>query len=275
MSRLLVVLVLALLQMPHDTMAYQRSNVLDRIFRRTRQTSLQANNNDALNTLNSHARDAAAAGESRWRAAASLVAVAASSDRKQSSSSSSSSSSRTHTILLRRTAHTHDDMRRLGEHHATVCGAHVAAAVDGRQPRFVAASNKVTSRTYMAVQTHYVEDAHDDTTSTAEKIATIRDAKQKTLPHAKKSKEGAVDQYRIHVTNVNNSQYVGSIGVGTPPQNFDVIFDTGSSNLFINSDLCHDKACVTHKQYAAKQSSTFADVKMDMDVQFVRMSATV
>ena len=62
---------------------------------------------------------------------------------------------------------------------------------------------------------------------------------------------------KVNLINFANAQYYANISVGSPPQRFKVIFDTGSSNLWIQSDQCKSQSCREHKGFNMKNSHSY------------------
>lgn len=68
--------------------------------------------------------------------------------------------------------------------------------------------------------------------------------------------------------NYMDAQYYGEIALGTPSQKFKVIFDTGSSNLWVPSQKCYSPACWFHKTYKSGRSSTYRSNGTDLEIRY-------
>lgn len=79
-----------------------------------------------------------------------------------------------------------------------------------------------------------------------------------------------VDDNEIPITNFLGTQFYGKIEIGTPGQSFNVIFDTGSSNLWVPLKGCLSLSCLTHPYYNPSLSSTYKVNGSDIDITFDR-----
>lgn len=70
----------------------------------------------------------------------------------------------------------------------------------------------------------------------------------------------------VTISDFQNAQYYGPISVGTPGQAFNVIYDTGSSNLWIPSSSCSN--CGFHPKYDHSQSSSYVANGTAFNIQY-------
>uniref|UniRef100_A0A7M4FSY8 Embryonic pepsinogen-like n=1 Tax=Crocodylus porosus TaxID=8502 RepID=A0A7M4FSY8_CROPO len=68
--------------------------------------------------------------------------------------------------------------------------------------------------------------------------------------------------------NYFDTEYYGTIYIGTPPQGFNVVFDTGSSNLWVPSVTCQSLACQNHRMFNASKSSTYQSAGYNISIQY-------
>ncbi|KAM7165185.1 pepsin A-like [Macrochelys suwanniensis] len=76
------------------------------------------------------------------------------------------------------------------------------------------------------------------------------------------------------LTNYMDIEYFGTISIGTPAQDFSVLFDTGSSNLWVPSVYCSSPACTNHNRFNPSDSSTYQDTSENVSIQYGTGSMT-
>jgi len=74
--------------------------------------------------------------------------------------------------------------------------------------------------------------------------------------------------HSLPLTNFMNAQYFAEIALGTPEQQFKVVLDTGSSNLWVPSVKCTSIACFLHKKYDSSASSSYKANGSDFEIRY-------
>ncbi|CXI77936.1 plasmepsin X [Plasmodium berghei] len=82
--------------------------------------------------------------------------------------------------------------------------------------------------------------------------------------------------FLVPLQHLRDSQFVGKLLVGTPPQEIHPIFDTGSTNLWVVTTECKEDSCKKVHQYNPNKSKTFrrSFIKQNLHIVFGSGSIT-
>lgn len=105
-----------------------------------------------------------------------------------------------------------------------------------------------------------IKDSPTSSSSSSHVAATVKQLRSTSSLHENK-KTG-----KIELDDYYNNQYIGEIFIGTPPQKFTVVFDTGSSDIWIPDTDC--ESCESHEKFNPDDSSTYKDLDSNFQIMY-------
>ncbi|KAI8870580.1 acid protease [Ramicandelaber brevisporus] len=78
----------------------------------------------------------------------------------------------------------------------------------------------------------------------------------------------------LPLSNYVDMIYYGEIEIGTSPQKFTVVFDTGSSDAWVPSAKCKSEGCANHKHFDGAASSTYTSSTTQFSIEYGTGSAS-
>jgi len=75
--------------------------------------------------------------------------------------------------------------------------------------------------------------------------------------HSSSSSSSSSDYAKLPLQNYLDMSYYGEITLGTPPQPFQVMFDTSSADFWVPSIRCNSRDCQGKRKYDSSRSCTY------------------
>lgn len=78
----------------------------------------------------------------------------------------------------------------------------------------------------------------------------------------------------VEIFDFDNNVYYGTIQLGSPPQKFSVVFDTGSTNTWVTSIECTEVACTNKSKYNPAASNSSSKWNSSFDIEYEQGSVS-